>query len=324
MALTAEQRAALAIVQTMAWASPEDRHTVEREYGLSIEPSSFYLGLPSVEEIQGSYEYDATGEALPVHGRELFDLEQEALLLQRLQQQVPTGLEQLCADTGFRWDNDQFSHSDALNLYLFLQGLAVTNVIEVGCGWSSRITSSVLRRRGGRLTCIDPCPRAEMQDLEATFLQSRIQDQEPEGIIASLKPGDLLFIDSSHTLKPGSDCLYLYSKIVPNLQPGVYVHIHDLYLPYARPMQQVLNERRFWYEDYAVLMLMLGGVLQPILSNYLLCRQPETAALMLQPPLGMQKGGASIYFVVASKGAGGGLSFVPEGNRKTIIGGSDR
>jgi hypothetical protein len=300
MALTAEQHAALAVVQSMAWASPEDRSTVEREYGLSIEHQSFYLGTPSVEEIRGSYEYGPRGQPLPVHGRHLFHLEQEALLLQKLQRHAPARLEQLCADAGFRWDNDQFSHSDALNLYLFLEGQEIRKVIEVGSGWSSRISASTLRKHGGSLTCIDPAPRADLQDLDATFLPRRIQELDPEMIIGSLKAGDLLFIDSSHTLKPGSDCLYLYTRIVPYLQPGVHVHIHDLYLPYARPMQQVLHERRFWHEDYAVLLLMLGGVLKPILSNYLLCSHPETAALMMQPPAGLHKGGASIYFVVTS------------------------
>lgn len=297
MTLSPEQRAALDVVQSLMWAPEEVRREVERDYSLSLEPSSFYLGLPSVDEIRASYEYDARGEALPVHGRELFRLDQEAALLQRLQRHAPVELDQLGADTGFRWDNDQFSHSDALNLYLFLHEMQVNKVVEVGCGWSSRLSSSVLRSRGGRLTCIDPCPRADMQDLDVTFLPTRIQDQDPSALIDGLEPGDLLFIDSSHTLKPGSDCLYLYTRVVPYLRAGVYVHIHDLYLPYPRPMEQVLLERRFWYEDYAVLMLMLGGALKPVLSNYFLLRQPETAGLLLQPPCGCQKGGASIYFV---------------------------
>lgn len=62
-------------------------------------------------------------------------------------------------------------------------------------------------------------------------------------------------------------------------------------------MYQVLNERRFWFEDYAVLLLMLGGVITPLLSNFFLCKQPEAAKLMLQPPCAGSKGGASIFFV---------------------------
>ena len=295
--LTPEQHGALRTLQPLMWAEPGDRRTIEHEYALSIEPSSFYLGLPSVDEIRESFEYDAGGESLPVHGREYFDLARECKLLRQIQGVAPPQLEKLCSDTGFNWDNDQFSHSDALNLYLFLKWFNIRKVIEVGCGWSSRISSSVMQAQGGELICIDPSPRADVQQLQAVFHQKRIQDVDPDFIVAGVKPGDMLFIDSSHTLKPGSDCLYLYTRVVPKLQKGVYIHIHDLYLPYPRPMYQVLNERRFWFEDYAVLLLMLGGVITPLLSNFFLCKQPEAAKLMLQPPCAGSKGGASIFFV---------------------------
>jgi hypothetical protein len=295
--LTPEQHRALRELQPLMWAEPADRRTIEHDYALSIEPSSFYLGLPSVDEILGSFEYDGGGEALPVHGRELFDLAKECELLRGMQELAPPQLANLCSDTGFDWNNDQFSHSDALNLYLFLKWFQVRKVIEVGCGWSSRISSSVMRAQGGELICVDPSPRADMQNLQAVFHQKRIQDVDPNFIVGGLEAGDLLFIDSSHTLKPGSDCLYLYTRVVPYLQKGVLIHIHDLYLPYPRPMQQVLLERRFWYEDYAVLLLMLGGVITPVLSNYFLCKQPEAAELMLQSPCAGSKGGASIFFV---------------------------
>ena len=274
------------------------RSRLEEDHGLQIDASWFYSGIPSLSEINNSFEYSSDGISLPVHAPHLFNLEEELELLKKLQADVDIStLASLASDCEFTWRNSQFAHSDALNLSFFLKRMEIKRVIEIGSGWSSRITCSILNESGSNdITCIDPEPRADLSHLPINFIKSPVQSIEPRIFTDQLEPGDLLFIDSSHTLKAGSDCLFIYSQIVPNLKPGVFVHIHDLYLPYARPIKDLIERRLFWHEDYAVLFLMLGGVIKPILSNYFLSRTPEGNGALIQPPEGCGKGGGSIYF----------------------------
>jgi len=65
-----------------------------------------------------------------------------------------------------------------------------------------------------------------------------------------LQSGDILFIDSSHTVKIGGDVNYLFLEILPRLKPGVIVHVHDIFLPFEYRRDWVMDEFRFWSEQY--------------------------------------------------------------------------
>ena len=67
---------------------------------------------------------------------------------------------------------------------------------------------------------------------------------------SQLHSGDVLFIDSSHTVKIGGDVNYLFLEVLPRLEPGVIVHIHDIFLPFEYRRDWVLDEFRFWTEQY--------------------------------------------------------------------------
>lgn len=65
-----------------------------------------------------------------------------------------------------------------------------------------------------------------------------------------LKENDILFIDSSHVLKTGSDVQYEYLEILPRLNKGVLVHFHDIFLPAEYPQKWILEDHKFWNEQY--------------------------------------------------------------------------
>jgi hypothetical protein len=69
-------------------------------------------------------------------------------------------------------------------------------------------------------------------------------------VFEELEAGDILFIDTSHVVAIGSDVNYLLLEVLPRLRPGVIVHVHDIYFPTEYPRDWVLNERRFWTEQY--------------------------------------------------------------------------
>ena len=76
-----------------------------------------------------------------------------------------------------------------------------------------------------------------------------MQDVDPQ-VFQSLEEGDILFIDSTHSAVPGSDVVYLMTKIVPELKPGVIVHVHDICLPFETAWDWTFKDYRFWNEQY--------------------------------------------------------------------------
>jgi hypothetical protein len=152
--------------------------------------------------------------------------------------------------------NEMFSHLDAWMLQAMLRHVRPRRVIEVGCGWSSLVTARVNREYfGGQIdfTCIEPYPPdfiAAGVDGISQLLVSPVEEV-PVARFLELQPGDVLFIDSSHTLKTGGDVVFLLHEILPRLAPNVTVHIHDIFLPWDYPQEWVFTGRA-WNEQYAV------------------------------------------------------------------------
>ena len=148
---------------------------------------------------------------------------------------------------------------------------------------------------GSTLQCIDPFPRADLHHLNIDFREDIIQNFDPHQLSNFLKTGDILFIDSSHSVKTGNDVVFIYCILFPLLPKGLIVHIHDLYLPYGRPRQQLVKHRLYWYEDYFAQILVSQKKLKPILANHFLARSKHSDQLIKTPN---GTGGASIWFEV--------------------------
>ena len=82
-----------------------------------------------------------------------------------------------------------------------------------------------------------------------SLIEKKVQDIDLE-FFSQLESGDILFIDSSHTVKIGGDVNYLFLEVLPRLKPGVIVHVHDIFLPFEYRRDWVLDEFRFWTEQY--------------------------------------------------------------------------
>lgn len=155
---------------------------------------------------------------------------------------------------GFFLANDQFSNIDARTLFVFLREYRPKRVIEVGSGFSSLLMADVRRRFLGASTvlqCVEPYPRAFLRDPSYGFelVESKVEEV-PLAFFESLAAGDVLFIDSSHVSKTGSDVNYLVFEVIPRLPPGVLVHVHDIFLPVEYPFQWVVENNRSWNEQY--------------------------------------------------------------------------
>jgi hypothetical protein len=162
----------------------------------------------------------------------------------------------------FSNNNPQYGLLDARLLFVMLRALRPRKVVEVGSGYSSLLTADVNRRfLGGALdfTCIEPYPpdflRGPVPGI-SRVIEARVQDLGASDF--GLGPGDVLFIDSSHVAKLGSDVNHLYFEVLPRLAPGVVVHVHDIFLPDDYPLGWV-RAGRSWNEQYVLRALLMDS-----------------------------------------------------------------
>lgn len=127
---------------------------------------------------------------------------------------------------------------EAQVLHAVVRHFKPRRIIEVGSGVSTaclRAAAGLNAREAGskaRITCIEPYPSDALKALDGVDLVSRPVQTVPPAVFEELGEGDLLFIDSSHSAKTGSDVVHLFLEVLPRLRPGVVVHLHDIYLPY--------------------------------------------------------------------------------------------
>ena len=204
--------------------------------------------------------------------------------------------------TSYYVNNSQFGWLDASALFVLLREWAPKRIIEVGSGYSSLLMADVNRRfLHGQIdiTCIEPNPRdflrGEIPGI-ARVLQRNVQDV-PLEIFRQLARGDVLFIDSSHVAKTGSDVNYLMFQVLPRLAPGVRVHIHDIFFPSEYPKDWVLRENRSWNEQYVVrALLMYSSAFKLVFgSNIAYHRHPELLRTALRQSDGAILGGGSLW-----------------------------
>ena len=170
--------------------------------------------------------------------------------------QITYPLEQPPDDpTVYFYRNDQYPRLDAEFLFTFLCRHKPRHMIEIGSGFSSLVTADVNCRmldRGLDFTCIEPYPRQFL--INGVEGITRLVREKVENVAVSffdrLEAGDVLFIDSSHITKTGSDVNYLFFEVLPRLKKGVFVHLHDSFLPFEYPRKWVIDEGRNWNEQY--------------------------------------------------------------------------
>ena len=135
-----------------------------------------------------------------------------------------------------RWNQDWFPRLDAASAYAIVRMTRPARIVEVGSGHSTRFMARAVAdgRLATQITAIDPAPRASIAGLDVHQLRQPVQACDPR-LFATLAPGDILFIDSSHQLKPGSDVEFLFERVLPGLASGVCIHFHDIFLPDEYP-----------------------------------------------------------------------------------------
>jgi hypothetical protein len=162
------------------------------------------------------------------------------------------------ASNGLRYfyDNNYYSYSDAIFLFCMIRKFKPNKIIEVGSGFSSAIfldTNNLFFENKIECTFIEPYPdRLKSLLLETdqiNLIEKPVQETSIE-IFEQLTGNDILFIDSTHVSKTGSDVNFLIFDVLPKLKKGVKVHFYDIFYPFEYPKSWVLDDKKSWNEDY--------------------------------------------------------------------------
>ena len=221
-------------------------------HGFHVTPVHFYQPIPDTRSLPESL-WRRPSELVGI------DMNQQAQLnllrtfskfrdeFQRFPIAPPIG------DERFYLGNRLFDGVDALVAYCMVRHFQPRLIIEVGSGFSSLALGEAASKNGcTSIICIEPFPRDFLRKgfpgLQ-TLIEKNVQEIDPE-FFSKLQSGDILFIDSSHTVKIGGDVNYLFLEILPRLKPGVIVHVHDIFLPFEYRRDWVMDEFRFWSEQY--------------------------------------------------------------------------
>ena len=183
--------------------------------------------------------------------------------------------------------NDYFSGFDAAVYYSLIRHLRPKRVVEIGSGYSTRFASKALARNAGRgrLTCIEPYPEERLNGLrvKVEVIEKRVEEIDVE-FFSQLEANDILFIDSSHTVKFGSDVCYEFLEVLPALRPGVWVHVHDIFFPHDYPAEWLLKRRLALNEQYLLeAFLSFNREFKVALANHWLALDHSSAVRALWP-----------------------------------------
>jgi predicted O-methyltransferase YrrM len=246
-----------------------------------VAPGHFYSPLTTDEDAQRAEAWRGNTDITGIDLRADAQLELAAKL--RPMWTVPTS-------TRYDPDNPQYGAADAAVLKSMLLHERPPRILEVGSGYSTAIMLDAADETGMQISCVEPYPdrlfgRLQPGDRQRIDLQRVGAQDVPVERFASLEAGDVLFIDSTHVAKAGSDVIWLYLHVLPHVQPGVLVHIHDIFWPFEYPSEW-LQQHRDWTELY-LLRAMLTGTASwriELFSSWLWTVHPETVPDELRDP----------------------------------------
>ena len=235
--------------------APEAVRRRIEDNGVMLIPADFYSPAPLLKDLKTTFE-GVDGARHPLFHR-IFDHAVMARYLQGMDSFADefnppvAGDEAAC--TEYFWANSQFSHGDAMAYYCLVRWLRPRRIVEIGSGFSTLVADAAIRKNGsGEIVCIDPYPRPFVPQIKSVseLIEMPIQAITPEAFATLLAPADILFIDSTHTVKIGSDCLYIYLVLMPSIAQTLTVHSHDIFLPFGMPPAWSRDLQLHWTEQY--------------------------------------------------------------------------
>jgi hypothetical protein len=265
----------------------QSRPNLSDRWGYHIRPIHYYEPLPdfrsiTLEQITRRREFPGID----------FGWDDQLALLNKL-----TAYRDELSTLDFNFDNGFFNTFDAAIYYTLIRHLKPQRIIEIGGGYSTQLAAKALTSNGsGKLTCIEPYPeRLNGAGPTVELIQKRVEEINVD-FFSSLAANDILFIDSSHTVKFGSDVCYEFLELLPRLAPGVWVHVHDIFFPHDYPAEWLIERRLALNEQYLLeAFLSFNGQFKVALANYWLCLDHRDDAARVWSNVSPNAGASSLW-----------------------------
>jgi hypothetical protein len=178
------------------------------------------------------------------------------------------------------WQNDWISGFDLISLCGWLKRYNSRQYMEIGSGNTTKFARAAIDyyHLPAKITSIDPCPRAKIDQLCDTVIRDRLENIELN-MFWGLEAGDMIFMDGSHYTLMNSDASVFFLDILPNLPAGVVVGIHDIFLPFDYPPGWI---DRYYSEQYllAAYLLAEGRSFEILLANNFVATDPELSSVL--------------------------------------------
>ncbi|HWD87513.1 MAG TPA: class I SAM-dependent methyltransferase [Mucilaginibacter sp.] len=159
-------------------------------------------------------------------------------------------------DVTFFYNNGFYQAGDAEYLYNMVRHFKPKKIIEIGSGNSTLMAKNAIDKNKTdnknyqcEHICIEPYEMPWLETKNVKVIRKKVEDIDVT-FFEQLEPNDILFIDSSHMIRPQGDVLFEYLEILPVLKAGVIIHIHDIFTPKDYPDEWVFTKRLLWNEQY--------------------------------------------------------------------------
>ena len=229
----------------------------EAIYNMEFPPGHFHSPTVSITEIDATERHPSSAGSDNISAPDLYEEEQMRFIYDAREVYKELPFAPARQDhLRYFYENDFFPYSDAIFLYVIIRCFKPKRIIEVGSGFSSCLmldTNELYFRNSIDLTFIEPHPERFFSLLKTTdkasikIIEDKIQNVDIQ-IFDTLRENDILFIDSSHVSKAGSDVNDILFSVLPRLEKGVLIHFHDIFFPFEYPREWIL--RRGWNEAY--------------------------------------------------------------------------
>lgn len=254
--------------------------------GYHVTPAHYYEPIPDTRELSGElWKHPSELKGLKINDNEILNL--LAGFDSRYRQEydeIPVRPAQSASQ--FYLQNASFKSVDAEILYCMIRDFKPRHIIEIGSGYTTYLAAQSIEVNKTEdsdyqcdLTAIEPYPNAVLKKGFpglSTLIEKPVQSVSLS-VFDALGKNDILFIDSSHVVRIGSDVVYEYLEILPRLNKGVLVHLHDIFLPLEYPKKWVYENNYFWSEQYLLHAFMLFNNTFEVLwaGSYINAKYPE-------------------------------------------------
>ena len=226
-------------------------------FGVHITKNHFYSPVPDTKKLQDRL-WGFHSEMIGINMNEDGQLDLLAIFKNKFKHEFDKIPLNIRNENEYYIKNDTFSCVDGEILYCMIRHFKPKNIYEIGSGSSTLLIIKAVNKNKEldgvdcQITSIDPYHDIRVKNIKIpnlSLLNQRVEEVDVS-IFNKLGENDLLFIDSSHVLKIVSDVKHEYLEIIPRLNKGVIIHIHDIFLPAEYPKNWVIKEHRFWNEQY--------------------------------------------------------------------------